>query len=109
MNIRSKVIGTFIKIKKLTLKINSNVIFFKRIFSLYVKKEKVLVDAYNFSSSYFWCFNCDDSRVSGGTLYIYNFLKMKKKFVLGISAYYHDSSVALLEDGNIVYASQEER
>ena len=34
---------------------------------------------------------------------------MKKKFILGISAYYHDSSVALLEDGNIVYASQEER
>ena len=34
---------------------------------------------------------------------------MKKTKILGISAFYHDSSVALIEDGNIVYASQEER
>jgi carbamoyltransferase len=29
--------------------------------------------------------------------------------VIGISAYYHDSAVALIEDGNISYAAQEER
>ena len=29
--------------------------------------------------------------------------------ILGISAYYHDSAAALLEDGNIVAAAQEER
>ncbi len=34
---------------------------------------------------------------------------MKKIRIIGISAYFHDSSVALIEDGNIVYASQEER
>tara|TARA_B100000963_G_scaffold315701_1_gene295009 strand:- start:6090 stop:7922 length:1833 start_codon:yes stop_codon:yes gene_type:complete len=34
---------------------------------------------------------------------------MKKTKILGISAFYHDSAVALIEDGNIVYASQEER
>ena len=34
---------------------------------------------------------------------------MKKTKILGISAFYHDSSVALIEDGKIVYASQEER
>ncbi len=34
---------------------------------------------------------------------------MKKNKILGISAFYHDSAVALIEDGNIVYASQEER
>jgi carbamoyltransferase len=31
------------------------------------------------------------------------------KFILGLSAYYHDSAAALLEDGNIVAAAQEER
>src|SRR3989344_12629 len=30
-------------------------------------------------------------------------------YVLGISAFYHDSAVALLRDGEIVFAAQEER
>jgi len=34
---------------------------------------------------------------------------MKKKAILGISAYYHDSAAALLVDGKIVAAAQEER
>ena len=34
---------------------------------------------------------------------------MKKKAILGISAYYHDSAGALLVDGRIVAAAQEER
>ncbi len=34
---------------------------------------------------------------------------MKKIRILGISAFFHDSSVSLLEDGKIIYASQEER
>ncbi|PPR42465.1 MAG: hypothetical protein CFH30_00553, partial [Alphaproteobacteria bacterium MarineAlpha8_Bin1] len=29
--------------------------------------------------------------------------------IIGISAFYHDSAVALVEDGKILYASQEER
>ena len=29
--------------------------------------------------------------------------------ILGISAFYHDSSVALIDDEKIVFASQEER
>ena len=32
-----------------------------------------------------------------------------KKYILGISRYYHDSAVTLLEDGEIVLALQEER
>ena len=32
-----------------------------------------------------------------------------KKAILGISAYYHDSAAALLVDGEIVAAAQEER
>ena len=30
-------------------------------------------------------------------------------FILGISAYYHDSAAALLNEGKIVAAAQEER
>ena len=30
-------------------------------------------------------------------------------FILGISAYYHDSAAALLQDGEIIAAAQEER
>ena len=31
------------------------------------------------------------------------------RYILGISAYYHDSAAALLRDGEIVPAAQEER
>ena len=34
---------------------------------------------------------------------------MRKIRILGISAFFHDSSVTLLENGKILYASQEER
>jgi carbamoyltransferase len=34
---------------------------------------------------------------------------MKKTRILGISAYYHDSAAALVEDGEIIAAAQEER
>lgn len=34
---------------------------------------------------------------------------MKKTRILGISAYYHDSAAALVEDGQIIAAAQEER
>jgi carbamoyltransferase len=30
-------------------------------------------------------------------------------YILGISAYYHDSAACLLKDGNIIAAAQEER
>lgn len=33
----------------------------------------------------------------------------QKKYILGISAYYHDSAAALLADGEIIAAAQEER
>ncbi len=34
---------------------------------------------------------------------------MKKIRIIGISAYFHDSAVALIENGKIIYASEEER
>ena len=42
----------------------------------------------------------------GLCFFIYTFDSMK---ILGISAFYHDSAVALVEDGVIIYAAQEER
>ena len=41
-------------------------------------------------------------------LYIQSFKVIMTK-IIGISAFYHDSAVALIEDGKIIYASQEER
>jgi len=34
---------------------------------------------------------------------------MKPVYILGISAYYHDSAICLLKDGEILFAAQEER
>ncbi len=34
---------------------------------------------------------------------------MNSRYILGISAYYHDRASALLQDGEIVAAAQEER
>ncbi len=34
---------------------------------------------------------------------------MKKIRIIGISAFFHDSAVCLIEDGEVIYASQEER
>ena len=34
---------------------------------------------------------------------------MQKVRIIGISAYFHDSAAALIENGKIIYASQEER
>ena len=65
----------------------------------------------------FWIFNCFcfvnfwySCFVTQGTAiapFIYTIFKMKR--IIGISAFYHDSAVALIENGKIVYASQEER
>ena len=32
-----------------------------------------------------------------------------KGYIFGLSCFYHDSAVALLKDGNVVFAAQEER
>ena len=34
---------------------------------------------------------------------------MRNRYVLGISAFYHDSAAALISDGKIIAAAQEER
>ena len=42
-----------------------------------------------------------------GTVYLFPFLG--RMYILGISAYYHDSAACLVQDGNILSAAQEER
>ena len=41
--------------------------------------------------------------------FIYTLVLVPRQAILGISAYYHDSAAALLVDGAIVAAAQEER
>ena len=38
-----------------------------------------------------------------------NIIGQKKTYILGISAYYHDSASCILLDGEIIAAAQEER
>ncbi len=55
----------------------------------------------------FWRINNFKSRFSSSSVYLYNFLDLT--FILGISAFYHDSAAAIIIDGKIVAAAQEER
>ena len=82
---------------------------FKRIVSLFEDPKKILDDS---AHSYFTssCIDyCIDQRFITGSFYLHNFLAMKAIAVLGISAYYHDSAAAIIVDGEIIAAAQEER
>ena len=70
-------------------------------------KKKVLVTANNSCSSTFWWTNYFKPGLSCSTFYLYNFLTVVS--ILGISAFYHDSAAAILIDGEIIAAAQEER
>ena len=47
--------------------------------------------------------------LSYGSDFFYLKLEKMSKYILGISAYYHDSAACLLKDGEIIAAAQEER
>ena len=49
------------------------------------------------------------TRVSDGPIYIHLILTLLKMYILGISAFYHDSAACLIKDGELVAAAQEER
>jgi len=49
-----------------------------------------------------------EPRISDCAIYLYAVLK-PKMHILGISAFYHDSAAALVIDGEVVEAAQEER
>ena len=65
--------------------------------------------AHAFSSNYGinWWIIGSLSRVSNSAIYIYYFLMTD--YILGISAFYHDSAACLIKDGKILCAAQEER
>ena len=65
-----------------------------------------MVTANYYSASNVWWFDYSLSRLSNSTIYLHNFLV---KYVLGISAFYHDSAATILIDGKIIAAAQEER
>ena len=82
--------------------------FFKDFFYFLLKRKKFwLFPIIRFTIFQF--FNCTDTRNSCSTIYLHHFLKMKKIRIIGISAFFHDSAVCLIENGEIIYASQEER
>lgn len=54
-----------------------------------------------------WC-NCSNTGVCYCSVHLHYFLK-NMTAILGISAFYHDSAAALIVDGEIVAAAQEER
>ena len=56
--------------------------------------------------SLMWYLNCIKRGISSCSFYIQYFLV---NLILGISAFYHDSAAALIRDGKIIAAAQEER
>ncbi len=74
---------------------------------IHSRSEEVLASADSHRDGAVRWFNRFDSRNRRVTLYLYNFLGYMR--ILGLSAFYHDSAAALLVDGDIIAAAQEER
>ncbi len=55
-----------------------------------------------------WTYNFK-SRISCSSIHLRNILISKVTYILGISAFYHDSAACLIKDGEIIAAAQEER
>src|SRR4029077_9213883 len=70
-------------------------------------KEKVLAAAYSVGNVCSWC----SPGIGAGdcSVYLQPFLMAPPIRILGVSAFYHDSAAALVRDGEIVAAAQEER
>jgi carbamoyltransferase len=67
-----------------------------------------LVGSYYFGAALIGQFTYRSSKYGNSTFYLCNFLGIAM-IVLGISAFYHDSAAALIIDGKIVAAAQQER
>ena len=81
--------------------------FLKEFFE-FLKERKILAITNNNYSRVLWNFNSFKSGNCSGSFHLHDIL-IKVKSILGISAFYHDSAAALLIDGKIVAAAQEER
>ena len=71
-------------------------------------EKKVLAYSYFYRSCYIWRINCSNARHSGSPFYLHDILIFVTS-VLGISAFYHDSAAAIIIDGEVIAAAQEER
>ena len=72
--------------------------------------EEVLVITSHYDTSLVWHPHCVYEWFGHRTIHIYTFLRRSmSESILGISAFYHDSAAALLVDGEIIAAAQEER
>jgi len=69
-------------------------------------QKKILVVANYNCFSIIWSFNSFEPGICRSSVYLYYFLVTS---ILGISAFYHDSAAALIKDGKIIAAAQEER
>ena len=79
---------------------------------LYEGTEKILAYPSYVHDGYFWWPFSSQPGVSRGPIHLHNFLRLWLGIgmrILGISAFYHDSAAALVEDGRIIAAAQEER
>jgi len=65
--------------------------------------------AYYFCSLVNGWIDCINARFCGCSLRLHSILNRKPIHILGLSAYYHDSAAALIQNGCILAAAQEER
>ena len=72
------------------------------------RTKEILVVTYYFCSLANGWINCINSGYCCCSLRLYSILN-RKIHILGLSAYYHDSAAALIQDGRILAAAQEER
>jgi carbamoyltransferase len=70
--------------------------------------KEILATSYNICADPSWFCDISHTRYSRCSIYLHCVLKLMK-YVLGISALYHDSAAALLKEGEIFAAAQEER
>ena len=73
---------------------------------IFKSKKKILAISDNNCSGFIWRSNYFKPRFSYSSIYLHNILVIN---ILGISAFYHDSAAAIIKDGKIISAAQEER
>ena len=74
---------------------------------IFKSKKKILATSNTFFSFNFWRFTGINSRNCCSPIYLHNLLITT--YILGVSAFYHDSAAALIKNGKIISAAQEER
>jgi carbamoyltransferase len=82
---------------------------FKRVISFFKDQEKILVASIDGYPAYSGSIDRSYQRFRFSAFYLHFILNGMAIRILGISAFYHDSAAALIVDGHIIAAAQEER